>query len=320
VFVVSVEDKQGEIKQQIVEAHRCVNPADAKQGDGWSDGFRFGAYGEVLEYNFRMDDGADRKVPAEKVRHISKATRASAAHGLPPLAQALNTMDDQAQIFEMEKTAVRDVSDIPRVITKAGGTLDPTTAAEVTGNGGNPYDDISRKMGGKLLVLDTGEKLEYPVPTRGTNVWIGFNDALQRMICAGGLPYEFVHDSTKAGSGTIRMTLGKAGRYVGAVQTMLIEDDLTPSWNEIIAKGRDASNDREDLKLGLTSFTELYKRRAAKFETDSEQLARDIAWLRDLEQKYKLPVNTLSQRYNTLPFNDQQITSITEANPEPLQQ
>ena len=56
------------------------------------------------------------------------------------------------------------------------------------------------------------------------------------MICAGGLPYEFVHDSTKAGSGTIRMTLGKAGRYVGSVQTMLIEDDLTPSWNEIIAK------------------------------------------------------------------------------------
>jgi hypothetical protein len=129
---------------------------------------------------------------------------------------------------------------------------------------------------------------------------------------------------------------------------MLIEDDLTPSWNEIIAKGisdgelpddpdwmevswtcppapsidngRDASNDREDLKLGLTSFTELYKRRAGNFEADSEQLARDIALLRRLEEKYKLPVNTLSQRYNTLPFNDQQITSITQANPEPLQQ
>lgn len=348
LFVVSVEDRQGEIKQQIIEAHRCVNPADAQQGEGWSDGFKFGSYGEVLEYNFKMDDGSDRRVPADKVRHISKATRASAAHGLPPLAQALNTMQDQAEVFEMEKTAVKDVSDIPRVITKAGGTLDQTTAGEVTGNSSNPYDSVSQKMGGKLLVLDTGEKLEYPVPTRGTNVWIGFNDALQRMICAGGLPYEFVHDSTKAGSGTIRMTLGKAGRYVGSVQTMLIEDDLTPSWNEIIAKGisdgelpddpewmevswtcppapsidngRDASNDREDLKLGLTSFTELYKRRAGNFEADSEQLARDIALLRRLEEKYKLPVNTLSQRYNTLPFNDQQITSITQANPEPLQQ
>lgn len=346
-FVITVEIN-GAKKQQIIEGHRCINPKDAKTGDGWTDGMKFGSYGEILAYNFRLDDGSDSKVKAELVRHVSKATRASSAHGLPPLQQALSTMQDQAEIFEMEKTAVKDVSDIPRVITKAGGTLDADTAGEVTGNAKNPYDNVSKKMGGKLLVLDTGEKLEYPVPTRGTNTWIGFNDALQRMICGGGLPYEFVHDSTKAGSGTIRMTLGKAGRYVGGVQTMLIELDLYPDWVQTIGdgiasgelpedpdwmevswtvppapsidNGRDANNDREDLKLGLTSYTELYRKRASNFKTESEQQARDLAWLAGLEQKYKLPINTLSQRYNTLPFNDSQLIAATEANPQPLQQ
>lgn len=350
VFVVKVRTESG-IKEQIVEGHRCVTPAKPKPNEVWNDGMLYGEYGQIIAYNFRQDDGTDQTLPAEQVRHICRATRASAGHGLPPLAQALNTMQDQAEIFEMEKTAVRDVSDIPRVITKAGGTLDEATAGEVTGKRGKaekPYAELSRQMGGKLLTLDIGEKLEYPVPTRGTATWIGFNDALQRAMCGGGLPYEFVYDASKAGSAAVRMNLGKAGRYVGAVQTMLIEDDLEPdyietvgagikageipddpNWMEVswtcppapsIDNGRDASNDREDLKLGLTSYTDLYKTRSKDFRKDARQQAADLAYLAQLEKEFGLPVNTLAQRYNTLPVNDSQIEAITNPDPQPQQQ
>ena len=351
VFVVRVKEDGGEVKEQIVEGHRSINPAKIPAGENWQDGFLYGHYGQIIAYNFRQDDGTDQRVEADRVRHICKATRASAGHGLPPLAQALNIMQDQAEIYEMEALAVKDVSDIPRVITKAGGTLDEHTAGEVTGKRGKaeqPYSDVSRKMGGKLLVLDVGEKLEYPVPTRGTATWIGFNDALSRSMCGGGLPYEFVYDASKAGSAVVRMNLGKAGRYIGAVQTMLIEDDLEPDYIETVGagiaageipddpnwmdvswtvppapsidNGRDAANDREDLKLGLNSYTELYKTRSKDFRKDARQQAADLAYLAQLEKEFGLPVNTLAQRYNTLPFNDQQIEAITNPDPQPQQQ
>jgi len=341
VFVVKVQMSDG-IKEQIVEGHRCVTPAKPKPGDNWNDGFLYGEYGEIIAYNFRQDDGTDEMVPAAQVRHICKATRASAGHGLPPLAQALNTMQDAAEIAEMVKTGFKDVSDIPRVITKAGGTLDEATAGEVTGKRGKaekPYADLSRQMGGKLLTLDIGEKLEYPVPSQSTELWNNFNNALQRAMCGGGLPYEFVFDATKAGSAAVRMNLGKAGRYVGAVQTMLIEDDLEPDYLEVVGKGikdkeipddpnwmevswtcppapsidngRDASNDREDLKMALTSYTDLYKTRSKDFRKDARQQAADLAYLTALEKEFGLPVNTLAQRYNTLPFNPDQVNAAT---------
>ena len=349
-FVISV-DVNGETKEQIVEGHRSVNPAKIPTGEAWSDGFLYGEYGQIIAYNFRQDDGTDQRVEAARVRHICKPTRASAGHGLPPLAQALNIMQDQAEIYEMEALAVKDVSDIPRVITKAGGTLDEQTAGEVTGKRGKaeqPYADVSRKMGGKLLVLDVGEKLEYPVPTRGTATWIGFNDALSRSMCGGGLPYEFVYDASKAGSAVVRMNLGKAGRYIGAVQTMLIEQDLEPDYIEVVGKGiaageipddpnwmdvswtvppapsidngRDAANDREDLKLGLNSYTELFKTRSKDFRKDARQQASDLAYIAQLEKEFGLPVNTLAQRYNAIPSTADQVNAISmPADEQPTQ-
>lgn len=342
VFVVKVKTPDG-IKEQIVESHRCVTPAKPNPNDAWNDGFLYGEYGEIKAYNFRQDDGTDQTLDASMVRHICKATRASAGHGLPPLAQALNTMQDAAEIAEMVKTGFKDVSDIPRVITKAGGTLDEATAGEVTGKRGKadkPYSDLSAKMGGKLLVLDVGEKMEYPAPSQSTELWKNFNDALQRTMCGGGLPYEFVYDSTKAGSAAVRMNLGKAGRYVGAVQTMLIEDDLEPDYIETVGagiragdipddpnwmdvswtvppapsidNGRDAANDREDLKQALTSYTDLYKKRAMDFRKDARQQAADLAYLASLEKEFGLPANTLVQRYNNMPSTPEQLNAITQ--------
>lgn len=341
VFVVKVNTPDG-IKEQIVESHRCMNPAKMAPGEIWNDGFRYGEYGQILAYNFRQDDGSDNTLPAEQVRHICKATRASAGHGLPPLAQALNTMQDAAEIAEMVKTGFKDASDIPRVITKAGGTLDEQTAGDVTGKrgkAGNPYEELSRKMGGKLLTLDIGEKLEYPMVSNSTEIWKNFNDALQRAMCGGGLPYEFVFDASKVGSAGVRMNLGKAGRYVGAVQTMLIEDDLEPDYIEIVGagikakeipddpnwmevswtcppapsidNGRDAMNDREDLKLGLNSYTDLYKTRSKDFRKEARQQASDLAFLASLEKEFGLPANTLAQRFNNIPSTPEQLNALT---------
>ncbi len=99
IFALKVNDPAtGKATMQLIEGHRVVNPSAPKDvtPDTW-DGFVFGKYGEVRGIWVQFGEGQFEFKPAGTYLHIADFKRVSGAHGLPPMAQALNSMQDQPQ-------------------------------------------------------------------------------------------------------------------------------------------------------------------------------------------------------------------------------
>ena len=318
IFLIKVRDKDGNPKVQLVETHRVGNPKNEEAPKGMWDGCQLGQYGEIVGWNIYNDDGTSRFIKNEAVMQVANITRSSAVHGIPALQHVLSSLQDQTEIFELEKKAVKDVGDVTRVLTKTGGAIDESMVADLNGLGQASGGSVGEEMGGKMLVLEPGEDMKVVMPNRPSPAWTGFNAALERAIAQGVLPYEFTADPTKAGGASMRLIAAKADRFMGQWQTLVIEQYCNPMWayviGDAIAKGelpedpnwmdvswttpksvsvdagRDSANDREDLRMGLISFTELYKRRAMDYRKDLEQKCQDMRFAHDMAAKYGLDV------------------------------
>lgn len=323
MFALKVRDAAGKAKTQLIEGHRVISPTDPKQitPDTW-DGFVFGPYGELKGIWVQNTDTTFSFISAESVLHIANQQRISAAHGIPPMQQALNSMQDQTEIIELEKRAVKQVTDVPSVLTKNGGFADNSLVADLNGVTASDMSNISSQMGGKLLVLEPGEDLKSVTPNFPRQSMDMFNTILARMIASGGLPYEVVGDGSKAGSALVRMVLGKADRYVGQIQCMVHDEYCVPDWQWRIAdgiakgelpddpnwadvefsvpstpsidNGRDSRNDRDDLRAGLTSFSLIYAKRGLNFEKVMRQKAINMKFIHDLSDEFGLPVDEIA--------------------------
>ena len=311
IFALKVRDSQNRAKTQLIEGHRVLSPTDPAQltKDTW-DGFRFGPYGEVIGIWVQNDDQTFRLIPAESFMQIANQARITSAHGIPPMQQALNSMQDQSEIIELEKRAVKQVTDVPSILTKNGGFADASLVQDLNGGGATDFGNIGAQMGGKLLVLEPGEDLKSVSPNFPRQSMEMFNAILSRMIASGGLPYEVVSDGSKAGSALVRMVLGKADRFVGQIQCMVHDDYCVPDWqwriSDGIAKGllpddpkwsdvefsvpqapsidngRDSANDREDLRAGLTSFSAIAKKRGVDFRKTFKEHVQDILFAKQV--------------------------------------
>ena len=81
--------------------------------------------------------------------------------------------------------------------------------------------------------------------------------------------------------------------------------------------GRDAANDREDLKLGLLSFSEVFSQRGMNFEEEAEIKAQNVRYLLDLSKTYGVPFETLSNLLvNTPPGTVQQASTAPQPDAE----
>ena len=311
VYALKVVDAQGKATTQIIEGHRVVSPTTPNQvtPETW-DGFVFGKYGEVKGIWIQFGDGQFEFKEAGTYFHIADFKRASGAHGLPPMAHALNSMQDQLEVMQLELRATKQVTDVPTILTKNGGSVNDSMAAELNGSGTSDFGAIGAQMGGKLLVLEPGEDLKSVSPNFPRQSMEMFNNVLSRMIASGGLPYEVVNDGSKAGSALVRMVLGKADRYVGDKQCMLHDCYLVPDWqwrigtgiangdlpddpkwadvefsvpqSPSIDNGRDSNNDREDLRAGLTSFSAIAKKRGVDFRKTFTELVNDILFAKEV--------------------------------------
>ena len=311
IFALKVRDSQNRAKTQLIEGHRVISPTDPAQltKDTW-DGFRFGPYGEVIGIWVQNDDGSFRLIPAESFMQIANQSRITSAHGTPPMQQALSSMQDQSEIIELEKRAVKQVTDVPSILTKNGGFADASLVSDLNGGGATDFGNIGAQMGGKLLVLEPGEDLKSVSPNFPRQSMEMFNAILSRMIASGGLPYEVVSDGSKAGSALVRMVLGKADRFVGQIQCMVHDDYCVPDWQWRISdgiskgllpddpkwsdvefsvpqapsidNGRDSANDREDLRAGLTSFSAIGKKRGVDFRKTFKEHVQDILFAKQV--------------------------------------
>jgi capsid protein len=226
-------------------------------------------------------------------------------------------LQDLDEILEAEKRAVKDQSEVTRVLNKAGGFIDDNMAAEL-GGGDRCFSGLVEQAGGKLIVLEPNEKLEHQESKRPSQTFNGFVTELQRDIAFGSLPFEFVANPQALGGASIRLVTAKAARVFGKYQTVIIDTFCQPTWDYIIADGiargeipddpkwyetswttpksvtvdggRDAANDRADVELGLLSMSELYAQRGLDFKQELTKRADDMNFVIGLAKDKGLPV------------------------------
>ena len=339
-FAAKVRNANGDPKLQLVEAHRVGDPMDVPAPEGMHDGCIFGAYGELIAYNVYRSDGSNRQILAQSMMHIVDQEYASGARGIPLLQHSINSIQDEMDILELEKLAVKDNADVTRVIKKAGGFIDSDMASEL--GAGSSYENIAARMGGKLIALEPGEDFQSFSSNRPSPTFTGFLAALERDISQGVLPYEFVNDPSKIGGASVRLITAKAGRVFGKYQSILIEQLCQPTWGYIIGQaiaagelpddpnwasvswttpksvtvdaGRDASNDRADVEMGLLSMSELYAQRGLDFRTEMDKRAADMVHIQNLAKQYGIPFELLFRPTNT-PMGT--VESVDESEDEP---
>ena len=327
-FAAKVRNAAGDAKIQLMEAHRVGDPLEETVViPGIHDGIIFGPYGEYIACNVYKSDGSNRQILAQSMMHVVDHEYASGARGVPLLQHSINSIQDEMEILALEKQAVKDNGDVVRTISKQGGVLDQDTANELGALNVPSYTSIANTMGGKLLVLDSGETMSSFSSSRPNSTFVGFLAALERDISQGVLPYEFVGDSSKLGGATVRLVTAKAGRVFGKYQQIVIEQFCVPTWGYIIGQGiaagdipddpdwnrvswttpksvtvdagREAANDRADVEMGLLSMSELYAQRGLDFRTEMQKRAADMVHIKDLAAEYGIPFELLFRPTNT---------------------
>ena len=325
-FAAKVRNSRNEAKIQIIEAHRVGDPADSDIPERTWDGVQFGDFAEIVGYFVYRSDNSSRFMPANTMMHVVDFTSSSAARGTPLLQHSVNSLQDLDEILEAEKRAVKDQSEVTRVLNKAGGFIDDSMAAEL-GGGDRCFSGLVEQAGGKLIVLEPNEKLEHQESKRPSQTFNGFVTELQRDIAFGSLPFEFVANPQALGGASIRLVTAKAARVFGKYQTVIIDTFCQPTWDYIIADGiasgeipddpkwyetswttpksvtvdggRDAANDRADVELGLLSMSELYAQRGLDFRTEMDKRASDMVHIQNLAKQYGIPFELLFRPTNT---------------------
>ena len=193
-------------------------------------------------YNVIRSDGSSRLVPANAVIHLFDPQLASGARAYSPLQHSVNNILDMMEILSLEKLAVKTQSDITRTITRENPNFDGTQSdfeafgmkPQDYGDGMTDPSEASTFIGGKVLSLAPGEKLESFESARPNTTFNGFIEHLMKDSMAGVLPYEFTIDPTKAGGASVRLIVAKADRIFQHLQNIMIQRMLTPIWGYII--------------------------------------------------------------------------------------
>ena len=108
--ILTNDPKTGIPKVQILESHRVGSPSD-KFDPNNVDGAYLGTYGEITGWNVYTDgETRDRYVPAQSMLQVMEFERPSAVRGYPVLQSSLNSVQDQLEIYELEKAACRAAS------------------------------------------------------------------------------------------------------------------------------------------------------------------------------------------------------------------
>ena len=350
VFIIKTRGPNNEPRLQIIESHRVGNQVSGSPPEGMVDGIQFGPYGQPISYNVIRSDGSSRLVPANAVIHLYEPELASGARAYSPLQHSINNLVDMLEILSLEKLAVKTSSDITRTLTRENPNFDGTpTDFEAFGMKPQDYGDgltdptqASTFIGGKILALAPGEKLESFESNRPNQTFNGFIEHLQRDSLAGMLPFEFTADPTKAGGAAIRLVVSKADRKFSHRQNVMIQRFLTPVWGYIIGNairdgivpstdlwtnvtwttprkvtvdaGRDSQQNRLDIETGLKSLTENYLEEGLDPKEKMRENAAEKKYLIQLSEEFGVPLSMLYKPQNISPVDiNQSVTPNDEA-------
>lgn len=322
-FALLVNDTQdGKPKLQLIEGHRVGNPEGQLVPPGMIDGVTFDGNGRIKSYNVLQGDKSSKTVPSSSVCQVCEYDYSSGSRGLPLLQHSWTDIQSEDELLKLEMLAVRQDTDVTRVLKKNGGFIPSDLASELSGSGTGSLEAVASRMGGKLVALEPGEDLISLESKRPNGNFVKFLEAVQRDIARGtGLPYEFSGDPTAAGGSAMRLIAAKADRSFQRWQTILCDRLCTPTFLWVIGSaiangdlpdspdwfkiswttpkritvdaGRDAAQERADIELGLLSLSEAYSARGLDFKQEAQKRALDFKFIMELAEKEGIPLWTL---------------------------
>ena len=337
VFIIKTRGPGGEPRIQIIESHRVGNSSNNEVPPGMVDGILFGPYGQPISYNVIRSDGSSRLVPANAVIHLFEPELASGARAYSPLQHSINNLVDMLEILSLEKLAVKTSGDISRTITRENPNFDGSQSdfeafgmkPQDYGDGMTDPSEASTFLGGKVLALAPGEKLESFESNRPNKTFDGFIEHLERDSLAGMLPYEFVANPTKAGGAVMRFVVAKADRKFSHRQAIMVQRMLTPIWGYVIGTaikegylpsneywynvswttprrvtvdaGRDSQQNRQDIESGLKSLTDNYLEEGLDPKEKMRENAAEKKYLMELSEEFGVPLSLLYKPQNVAP-------------------
>lgn len=308
LFILLTDNGDGWPMLQMIEAHRCETP-DYLQGEKKViDGVRVNAQGRPLSYYINLgQDDKFSEIQAPDLIVLAERDRADELRSLSRLVTCLNLIQDREEILSNTMVSVKRASAI-------GLALEGEGTAGFFGNDTTSTDGITTDRiygGGAIWNVPNGRKLVQLKDDRpGPNV-LEMMKQFKRDVAYGlGVPLAYIDDSDLSGPSQ-RFALAQAQRRFDEISQAIITQlvsrvrlwalakaikrgDLTPPrgmdrwWQSTfhtpkqttIDAGRDSAADREDLKLGLTTYADIYAARGEDWQDAIDQKIAEQVYIR----------------------------------------
>jgi lambda family phage portal protein len=308
LFILLTDNGDGWPMLQMVEAHRCETP-DYLQGDKRIiDGVRVNPQGRPLSYYINLgQDDKFSEIQSPDLIVLAERDRADELRSLSRLVTCLNLIQDREEILTNTMVSVKRSSTIGLALEGEGsaGFFGP----ETTTTDGITTDRIFGS--GAIWNVPNGRKIREIKDDRPSPNLTEFMDQFLRAVASGlGLPYEYLWKADLSGPSQ-RFVLAQAQRRFDEISQAIITQlvsrvrlwalakaikrgDLTPPrgmdrwWQSTfhtpkqttIDAGRDSAADREDLKLGLTTYADIYAARGEDWQDAIDQKIAEQVYIR----------------------------------------
>jgi capsid protein len=299
IFVLLIEDDDSNPSIQLIRQHRLLRIERNK-------------FGRPTRYVFRITknkETSEKPYNAEDVIHFKNSIFADGLMGEPLMASALNTARDMGEIVEFEKIAVKDASSKKDIIKTASGEMDVESMLSTGGETLNGSDGLDaakyyrERWEPETMVLRSGDEWSAYEPKRPGPAWQGFMEFLAQSICLSVNYPPATMLGTKLGGADSRRDLATAQRTIEPMQEDFAGDfrrvyvhqlapgtldggELSPApedWTTVRWQfpkpktadyGREAQQDREDVREGLLTREEYWAR---QYQDPEEQDAQIVA-------------------------------------------
>lgn len=272
------------------------------------DGVWLGKYNEPTAYDIRfcnpLNQESFERVERQNFIHQFDPERPGQVRGIPLLAAAFPTARDIHDIFALYKQAVKEAAGKTDIITTESGEIDTEDLIKTGGatlNGSDGEDGVKfyrEQFGAEAKVIkhgDTWQAYKAEVPNeRFTDFvdWLG-----HMIILSGRIPPSVVLQIKVGGADTRRdiavasrvfeQTQARIARQLLRIRNYVIQfvmgrERLPDGWRDAVSwqmpksptvdSGREAAQDREDVKGGYMSRQEFHGRWGTDWRRHEDQI------------------------------------------------
>ena len=332
-FVILTEQKDtGFPKLQFIEAHRVGDWGECRDGyvnDSKAYGGRRILSGVIVDdymapIAYRVKDGSRGRgfqdVPANSMVHFTDMEWFSQGRGTPTIAAAILDWYDLSETRDAQKMKQKINSILTLVESTESGTRDIGKNALGIGGGGS-VPATTYMDSGMIRIIKNGGSLKAHTANDPPEGWLKFTQLVeQSAFYALGWRREMLDSSSVGGAGVrgfaadinksiasrrevLESGYKRLAQYIIAKRAKMGAYDLPADWWKLsftkpaeftVDEGRMRTQDREDLRAGLITASNIAERRGEDFEDVILTRAKELAKVKEIAQQYGHDVSEIS--------------------------